>query len=355
MISVAPDTSPLDRRASEPRPWVAPAIACGIAGACLLTLSFGHLLRYPGGSRAADDAAAIEAQRQTNQALRDQIARLRKGVVASCQVEPGLSPRSGAVDPPLLPPTPSRTTVTEPATTPGGAAATGTLASLLDRATVLILAGDSLGSGFFIDARHVVTNHHVVGDLREVRVGSRVLGGLVPGRVVAVGSGDTRGTQDLAVVEVEARPGTAALQVGVVPERLDPLTAAGYPGAVLETIKGASATDLPEANFTQGILTSRQVQAPGGIGTIIHTAQIGHGNSGGPLVDAGGCAVGVNSWLSVDAEEDVVFSTYFQALDAGELRSFLKAHGVAFSAADATCRPVPPPLPAPPAPQPARP
>ena len=79
-------------------------------------------------------------------------------------------------------------------------------------------------------------------------------------------------------------------------------TAAGYPGAVLETIKDSSS--LPEANFTQGILTSRQAQAPAGIGTIIHTAQIGHGNSGGPLVDAGGCAVGVNSWLNVDAEQE---------------------------------------------------
>ena len=342
---MAADTSHHQSNVQPGRPWDAAAIACLIAGAVFLVLLFGHLLRYPGADHGDTDAA-IEAQRQTNQALRDQLERLRKGVAISCPVGPGTLPRSVTEGPPLLPPTPGRTAVTEPAPAPGQPAAIGTLASLLDRSTVLVLAGDSLGSGFFISDRHIVTNHHVVGNLGEVRVGNKALSGFVPARVVAIGSGDKRGTQDLAVLEIAPKPGTASLQVGVVPERLDPLTAAGYPGAVLETIKGGSADALPEANFTQGILTSRQTQAPAGIGTIIHTAQIGHGNSGGPLVDSGGCAVGVNSWLSVDAQDDVVFSTFFQALDADELRSFLKAHGIAFSAASATCRPVPNPVPA---------
>jgi len=326
------------------RPWRSPAVACALAGTALLVLLFGHILRYPAAGARADESGALEAQRQTNQALRDQLARLRKAAAsATCQAPtPVSSPHGASVEPALLPPAPARTPVVEPAAGPGRPAAPGTLAGLLDRATVLVLAGDSLGSGFFVSDRAIVTNHHVVGDLREVRVGNKALGGFEPARVVAVGAGDTRGTEDLAVLEVEPKAGTAALQVGAVPERLDPVTAAGYPGAVLETIKGASASDLPEANFSQGILTSRQIQAPAGIGTLIHTAQIGHGNSGGPLVDAGGCAVGVNSWLSFDAQDDTVFSTYFQALDAGELRKFLHAHGVAFTAAAAPCRPAAP-------------
>ncbi len=322
------------------RPWRAPMAACVLAGAALLVLLFGHVLRYPVAGAREDAAAALEAQRQTNQALRDQLVRLRQAATSTCRAStPGSSPRGAAIEPSLLPPAPALTPVVLPATRPGGAAAPGTLAGLLDRATVLVLAGDSLGSGFFVSDRTIVTNHHVVGDLREVRVGNKALGGFEPARVVAVGAGETRGTEDLAVLEVEPKAGTVALQVGITPERLDPVTAAGYPGAVLETIKGASADALPEANFTQGILTSRQVQAPAGIGTLIHTAQIGHGNSGGPLVDAGGCAVGVNSWLSFDAQDDTVFSTYFQALDAGELRKFLQSHGVAFTAADGPCRP----------------
>jgi hypothetical protein len=108
----------------------------------------------------------------------------------------------------------------------------------------------------------------------------------------------------------------------------------------LETMQRNRASALPEANFTQGIVTSRQVQQPAGIVTIIHTAQIGHGNSGGPLVDAGGCAVGINSWLSPDEMDSMVFSTYFQALDASELRKFLEANNISFSASDSGCRPV---------------
>ena len=319
------------------RPWVAPAIASLLAGLVLVLLTFGSLLRYPDGNGREPDAAAIEAQRQTNQALRDQLERLRHAATNTCQPASGTSPQSASGTQPLLPPLPARTNVT--AVEPGQSQpSVSTLSGLLEKATVLVVAGDSLGSGFFISDRDIVTNHHVVGDLGEVRVGNKALGGFVSGKVVAVGSGQRRGTQDLAVIEIEPKTGTTALQVGVIPERLEPLTAAGYPGAVLETIKDSSS--LPEANFTQGILTSRQAQAPAGIGTIIHTAQIGHGNSGGPLVDAGGCAVGVNSWLNVDAEQDIVFSTFFQALDATELQKFLKQKGIAFAASTTSCKPV---------------
>lgn len=331
------------------RPWLAPAIASLVAAVVLLVLLSGHLLRYPSAPEAARDRSSVEAQRQTNQALRDQLDRLRKSAAAVCQAPAGALPHGAADAIPLLPPLPARTAVAvvEPGT---AAPSVDTLAGLLDKATVLVLAGDSLGSGFFISDRNLVTNHHVVGDRTDVKVGSRTLGGFVPARVVAVGAGEERGTQDLAVLEITPKPGTAALQLGVVPDRLAPLTAAGYPGAVLETIEDAALAGLPEANFTQGILTSRQQQAPAGIGTIIHTAQIGHGNSGGPLVDAGGCAVGVNSWLSVDAQEQVVFATFFQALDAGELKRFLTANGVAYAGVETTCKPVPPAAPGTPAP-----
>ena len=326
------------------RPWLAPAIAAGAAAIAFAVLAFGHVLRYPYPS-AAPSAEAIEAQRQTNDALRERLAQLRGAATAQvCRAEDAAR---GA--PALLPPSPTRTKVetTDPATKQPE---TSSLAALLEKATVLVIMDHSLGSGFFVSDRYIVTNHHVVGDAKEARVASRALGGLVPARVVAVGAGAERGTQDIAVLQIEPKPGTAALSVGVAPGRLDAVTASGYPGAVLETIKASQSDNLPEANFTQGIVTSHQMQQPAGVATIIHTAQIGHGNSGGPLVDAGGCAVGINSWLSPDAMGTVVFSTYFQALDASELRRFLKAHDIAFGAADTGCRPVAPagePTPAP--------
>ena len=332
------------------RPWLAPAIAAGLAALVFGVLAFGQVLRYPY-IAAGPDEAEIQAQRQTNESLRERLARLKGAAVEACRAADaasGAQPR-----PELLPPSPERTKVesTDPATRQPE---TSTLGALLEKATVLVVVDHSLGSGFFVSDRYIVTNHHVVGAAREAQVASRVLGGLVPARVVAVGSGAERGTQDIAVLEIAPRAGTSALSVGVAPGRLDPVTASGFPGAVLETIQAKRSDGLPEANFTQGIVTSHQVQQPGAIATIIHTAQIGHGNSGGPLVDGGGCAVGINSWLSPDAMGEVIFSTYFQALDASELRRFLKAHEIAFTAVNAGCKPVAPAAAPEPVPSPAK-
>ena len=110
---------------------------------------------------------------------------------------------------------------------------------------------------------------------------------------------------------------------------------------------------LPEANISAGIVTSRQLQQPDGIGAIVHTAQIGHGDSGGPLVDEGACAVGVNSWLALDADHAQSYQTYNESLDAEELRKFLDSNNVAYVKAESECTPLPPAKPeAPPAPAP---
>ncbi len=258
-------------------PWLAPAIAASVAALVLCVLAFGQVLRYPF-VVSGPSAVEIQAQRQTNQALHERLARLKGATVEACRVEnadPG-TPSS----PELLPPSPERTKV-ESADPKTRQPETSTLGALLEKATVLVVMDHSLGSGFFVSDRYIVTNHHVVGEAREAQVASRVLGGLVPARVVAVGTGAERGTQDIAVLEIAPEEGTSALSVGVAPARLDAVTASGFPGAVLETIQAKRSDGLPEANFTQGIVTSHQVQQPGAIATIIHTAQIGHGNSGG--------------------------------------------------------------------------
>ncbi len=156
-------------------------------------------------------------------------------------------------------------------------------------------------------------------------------------RVVAVGSGRERGTRDVAVLEIEPKVGSEALRIAAVPAQLAPVTAAGFPGAVLETMRITPGGPAPEPNLTQGVVTSRQRQEPDGVGTIIHTATIGHGNSGGPLVDEGGCVVGVNSWLALDTAGEQIFQTFDQALDSSELRKFLDEKGVKYAASDSPC------------------
>ena len=328
------------------RPWLAPLIAVATAALVLAVIDLFHLLRYPDAPIAQSFADRVDLQRQTNQALAERLAQLKQAAGNVC-----LAPNTQG-EQKLLPVAPEKTTV--PVAPRQGQSQPGasSLADLIDKATVLVVNGNSSGSGFFISERNIVTNHHVVGDASGVMVGNRALGGFVKARVAAVGAGRERGTQDVAVLEIESGSAVPALRIGVTPGRLRPVLAAGFPGAVISTIDLGRTDQLPEANISAGIVTSRQFQKPDGVGAIIHTAQIGPGNSGGPLVDEGACAVGVNSWFSFDSDQTQNFQTYNESLDAEELRKFLDSHDISYVKADAECAPLAPPKPESPAPRP---
>ena len=345
----APPPPPL----RPPRPWLAPLIATVVAGAALAAIDLLRLLVYPPQNLEQAARADIETQRATNDALEKRLSELQAQSGKACQIVPGVqNPPDGGDFRKLLPQSPEHSQVTPAPTPEQPHPAATSLARLLNDATVIVVSKSGIGSGFFISDRNIVTNHHVTADADAVKVGNGALGGFVPANVVAVGEGRERGTQDLAVLQIEPRPGTESLRIAPVPQQLARVTAAGFPGAVLETTRLSQAGPMPETNLTQGIVTSHQEQQPAGIGTLIHTATIGHGNSGGPLVDEGGCAVGVNSWLSFDSSGEHIFVTYDQALDSAELRKFLDQNGVKYTAADGPCEAAAPPAnpPTPPAP-----
>ena len=71
--------------------------------------------------------------------------------------------------------------------------------------------------------------------------------------------------------------------------------------------------------FLSGFRPSRQFD------TVLHTAPIARGNSGGPLLDACGRVLGVNSF---GAESEGADGEFFFAVSARELVPFLRAHDV---------------------------
>lgn len=347
-----PPVGPASPRFAAPvsgRPWLAPLIATLVAAVCLAAIELLGLLVYPPRGLDGLARADLDTQKAANSALERRLDQLRGLTGKVCQAGPGVAvPPNGADFRSVLPAPPERSEVTPAATPSEPQPHPQSLADLLNRATVLVLTGDGVGSGFFVSDRHIVTNHHVAANFAAVKVGNAALGGLVDAKVLTVGSGRERGTQDIAVLEIDPKAGTEALRLAAVPAQLAPVTAAGFPGAVLETMRVTPSSPMPEANLTQGVVTSRQKQEPEGVGTIIHTATIGHGNSGGPLVDQGGCVVGVNSWLALDSTGDSIFQTFDQALDSAELRKFLDEKGVKYAASDAPCpAAVRPPGPAP--------
>jgi len=146
----------------------------------------------------------------------------------------------------------------------------------------------SLGSGFVINkAGHIVTNYHVIEGAKSVQV-SFSNGDNVKARVVG-----SDPSTDIAVLQVKAHSraltplawgNSDALQVG------DSVVAIGNPFGYTRSV-------------TQGIVSAldRPLTAPNDF-PIQHAIQtdaaLNHGNSGGPLLDARGEVIGVNSQIS---------------------------------------------------------
>jgi S1-C subfamily serine protease len=152
-----------------------------------------------------------------------------------------------------------------------------------------------LGSGFVIDkSGHVVTNYHVVEGASKVEVGFS--GGEMTASVVG-----TDPSTDIAVLRIKRVEGRAlrpldlgdsdSVEVG------DAVVAIGNPFGLERTV-------------TAGIVSAiqREITAPNGfsIDKVIQTdAAINHGNSGGPLLNADGKVIGVNSQIETESGGNV--------------------------------------------------
>ena len=147
---------------------------------------------------------------------------------------------------------------------------------------VQIETQDGLGSGVVFDKRgHVVTNAHVVGDAAKVTV-TLASGKRYPGSVVS-----TFRAGDLAVVKIAA-------------PNLRPIAVA--PSSKLQVGSFALAIGNPlglRSSVTQGIVSAldRSIDTEQGHldGLLQTDAAISSGNSGGPLANAAGEVVGINT------------------------------------------------------------
>jgi len=212
---------------------------------------------------------------------------------------------------------------------PAFAADAGKVLEPLNRSVVRIFcAGEggrslSFGTGFFAGENgDIVTNYHVVSQ------GAAVAFVLKPGmqeadmyRLVPVRLAPE---EDLALMRPEAAkklPPPLPLKAGGA-KVLDRVVAAGFPGLVdhyderSSRVEGVLAALLKDSdnlipNITQGAVSK---VSPG---RITHDATIGHGNSGGPLVDLEtGEVVGVNTALASDNKSSFFFAIPVQKVKA---------------------------------------
>ncbi len=257
---------PPDPRAAPRRPWLAPAIASGLALLVLAVLLIPGVLRFPA-PPPAEDPAALAALEDGNRALETEIVRLRGATEGGVCVYDGefypLDVEQATGAPPadrrldLLPPAPaalraapdalpeapaapspgaapvapdgtspdpaSGTPAPEPGAPTEAAAFDGTVDELLRRSSVLVLrpSGDSLGTGtgFFVAPDTILTNAHVVADAAEVYVTNELIAAPLAGQVIARTPPEAEGAgpqADFALVRLAA-PVASALPLSFAP------------------------------------------------------------------------------------------------------------------------------------------
>ena len=196
----------------------------------------------------------------------------------------------------------------------------------------------SHGTGFAVDGETIVTNSHVVSAAIE---DERLSIGIVPsdsaqavyGRVTAVSP-----RNDLALLTTTSPLRLPPLTIsGNPPVDAGFVTAIGYPMNV-DQAQGLEMDDIFRSQppvTAQGFLSGRRPSRE--FDTLLHTAPIARGNSGGPLVDDCGRVVGVNSF---GAESTGTDAEFFFAVSNRELLPFLRANGVTPQINSLPCRSV---------------
>lgn len=194
------------------------------------------------------------------------------------------------------------------------------------------------GSGIVVSPNRIVTNYHVV-DEEEYETPIRIV--IVPSEGKAVYDAeivDLSPGNDLALIELKngARLTPGSIFSGPVSDGMD-VFAIGYPGGV-EIAQGLAIEDMlrPQVPVkTRGTISAGRSAKD--FETLLHTAPIGSGNSGGPLVDSCGRVIGVNSFGTVANGNDAEF---FFAISSRELTAFLRKNGVSVRSVSGPCRSV---------------
>lgn len=191
------------------------------------------------------------------------------------------------------------------------------------------------GSGVVIAPGRVLTNAHVV---ELARSEPNIVIGIIPsegsrsfgGKIIAFSPGN-----DLALLSMDGGSPPVATFLSGSPEDGARVTAIGYPGSV-DRAQGMSIEDIIKpmsAVRTSGTVSAGRASRQ--FDTVLHTAPLASGNSGGPLVDDCGRVIGLNSFGSLSEGSD---AEYGFAVSNREIASFLRQASVQVRRSSEPCR-----------------
>ena len=309
--------------------FISALLLCAIAWCCWMIWT---------ASREAD-AEGAEITREVNR-LREERDALKKIIdLPPCEIAPALA-KAGLA--PMSEPSPASTPkpASPVATRPGASAdplpdaqAVATPEDIESGCVFIVSANGagqlSTGSGFFVAPEYVATNRHVVqNSLGKILVTSKALGKPALGSVVAVGKGPN---DDYAILRVPAADLSRVkiMNFAKSAKKTEKVGAWGYPDLVgkndpeyLALLKKGDIKSAPELSYSEGVISAVLRRDPE---TLVHTAPISPGNSGGPLVNADGQIVGINTMITLDEDS---YRQASIALSSGELKKFLSDNGI---------------------------
>lgn len=330
-LTMTADSAPDDRKPVLTAPWIA---AYALLALATLGLALWLWLRPPPVEYRDVPAPANQGDADRRAALQAETDKLQAEIAAD-ECPPGTvkqgAAQQGAAQQGST--APASTPVPASAAAPSTPLSTSALRERLRAATAMVLAGDSAGTGFFIAPDLLMTNRHVAEEATngEVAVTSRAIGRVVKGQVVAMSQKQDDRAIDYALIRVpDAKPAQVLGLTGQY-DALQPVVAAGYPGFLtmaddsMWRLLGGDLTAAPALVLNQGSIQAVQT-LPTGDEVLVHSTDISQGNSGGPLVDACGRVVGINSFIRIDAE-NAGRASY--ALSARGIAAFIGALGQA--------------------------
>lgn len=333
------------------RKWRGAWWLAGLTLLLLFAMSVGFWFWQKWFAHKSTDAQAVQltALASNNKTLRAELESIKPAEKPVCkanetlrELPAGLAPLAGDAGIP----TPVGAASAPVTGSPTGVLSSQNMAQKLELATALVVVqldnGLSTGSGFFITPNLLVTNQHVVqGALGgKVFLTSKSLMAVRRGTVLKTSGTSQTGSADFALVRMDDGSAPGTLDMSPLVSKLATVVAAGYPAVVtqndpnfLKLVRDGDGRAAPDLSIVRGEIQSLQ-NSGFGVEQIVHTAPISGGNSGGPLVDACGRIVAVNTFIAVDQKQSARVS---YAISAKAMSAFVSSAGASVRSDVRTC------------------
>ena len=215
--------------------------------------------------------------------------------------------------------------------------------------------GFGWGSGFFVGPAgeaptYLITNYHVISDFVEFGQGELativVNGQEMSGRAKIRVYYDSNDFEEAYIVGFDSIKDIALLKLGAPTDKRIPIPlevptdasvgstvyAVGYPGLAENVFADATTSwGKSDSTVTSGTISRMFLTAGTGTSSIQIDCEIKSGNSGGPLVNDSGAAIGINTYNVSDADHNNIY----YAVNISEAITLLNQFGVAYDTASA--------------------